>query len=235
MKEDAFSVPTVEDVLRAVQDGDISIARAKELLRLAETGRAFWGDLPARTFSAQLGEDVIPGEVLGKAVEFLNTFRDHHEVNLFLEQVQGTAPTATPHGRQPQGASGPAAGALRVLLRPFARLLGALDYGDRGDESVLFRVDDAFVTLGDLRALEAYDNALDLASAFELLEYADVDEAVSAICGSLGDVFICSRHWSAWSYGTMSAADFHPADESEELGSDIFNALILYAKEKRGV
>ena len=65
MKENEFSVPTVEDVLRAVQDGDISIARAKELLSLAEAGRASRRDLPERTFSAQFGEDIIPGEMLG--------------------------------------------------------------------------------------------------------------------------------------------------------------------------
>lgn len=47
-----------------------------------------------------------------------------------------------------------------------------------------------------------------------------------AVAEALGDALLCSRDWSAWSYGTMSEDDFSPAWEDNEFVDGIVDAVM---------
>ncbi len=47
-----------------------------------------------------------------------------------------------------------------------------------------------------------------------------------AIADSLGDIYVCSRVWSAWSYGTMSEDDFAPAADDDDVLDNLVDAAI---------
>lgn len=38
-----------------------------------------------------------------------------------------------------------------------------------------------------------------------------------ALAQALGDTYVCGRVWAAWQYGTMTADDFQPAAECDEV------------------
>lgn len=52
------------------------------------------------------------------------------------------------------------------------------------------------------------------------------ERVMDAIAEALGDAYDCTRHWSAWGYGTMSQDDFSlVADDSDRIG-EIADAAI---------
>jgi len=46
-------------------------------------------------------------------------------------------------------------------------------------------------------------------------EPVDVERITDTVSEHLGDIFACTRVWSAWQVGTMTQDDFTPADETE--------------------
>ena len=48
---------------------------------------------------------------------------------------------------------------------------------------------------------------------------------IEEVAGCCGDMYWCDRMWSAWSYGTMSQDDFHPAEECDDFISDVAKAV----------
>lgn len=63
------------------------------------------------------------------------------------------------------------------------------------------------------------------------------DAVCDAVTEALGDAYDCTRAWSAWGYGTMSAADFsavvHDGDRVAEIAQaavDAYRAAIAEAK-----
>lgn len=52
---------------------------------------------------------------------------------------------------------------------------------------------------------------------------ATADDSDAELDRLLADVYACTRVWEAWSYGTMTEADFEPAAET-----DIREALIAW-------
>ncbi|MEQ6332964.1 hypothetical protein [Sphingobium sp. MK2] len=54
----------------------------------------------------------------------------------------------------------------------------------------------------------------------------DRDRLADALYDSLNSVYDCTRVWEAWSYGTMTANDFHPTQErAGEIADEIIGAL----------
>lgn len=54
----------------------------------------------------------------------------------------------------------------------------------------------------------------------------DRDRLADALHESLNSVYDCTRVWEAWSYGTMTANDFHPTqDRAGEIADEIIGAL----------
>lgn len=53
------------------------------------------------------------------------------------------------------------------------------------------------------------------------------NQVKDAIRDHLHDVYLCSRVWEAWSFGTMTADDFYHAADDEEFISEIADAAIL--------
>lgn len=45
-----------------------------------------------------------------------------------------------------------------------------------------------------------------------------LEAAKESLADGLSEITqVCTRDWSAWSYGTMTEEDFHPADQDDEL------------------
>ena len=57
------------------------------------------------------------------------------------------------------------------------------------------------------------------------------EELREAFAQNLSDTYVCSRVWSAWSYGTMSEDDFSPASECDEL----LDSLVQAVRQKVGL
>ena len=56
-------------------------------------------------------------------------------------------------------------------------------------------------------------------------------ELIDSINTYLGDtVYVCTRVWVAWNYGTMSRDDFHLASEDENVASDIADIVMKAIK-----
>ena len=55
-------------------------------------------------------------------------------------------------------------------------------------------------------------------------EAVDVERIADTVRDHLGDIFACTRVWSAWQVGTMTQNDFTPADETE-LADEIATAV----------
>lgn len=43
----------------------------------------------------------------------------------------------------------------------------------------------------------------------------DIEIVEKVLSGWLSDEFYCTRHWSAWDFGTMTRQDFVPIDVNE--------------------
>ena len=56
------------------------------------------------------------------------------------------------------------------------------------------------------------------------------EELREAFAQNLGGTYVCTRVWSAWSYGAMSEDDFYPASESD----DLLDSLVLVVRQKAG-
>lgn len=60
-----------------------------------------------------------------------------------------------------------------------------------------------------------------------LVEKVDPKEYLkSQVAEALGDTLVCTRAWSAWSYGTMSEEDFYSAHEDDELVNSIVESVL---------
>jgi hypothetical protein len=84
--------------------------------------------------------------------------------------------------------------------------------------------------IGDIRGLKHQIHALE----GEVLGYKKILDALpeqepvalrDALAETLGGIYGCSRHWSAWNVGTMSQRDFYPAAESDELLDELVQAV----------
>ena len=53
-----------------------------------------------------------------------------------------------------------------------------------------------------------------------------LDKLKDTLKDELGDAMYCTRCWSAWSAGTMTEADFVPANEENDAIDDIVTAMI---------
>ncbi len=54
-----------------------------------------------------------------------------------------------------------------------------------------------------------------------------LEEAIrDAVAAHMTSLYVCSRVWSAWSYGTMSQDDFRPAGEDDEVIQGITDGVL---------
>lgn len=51
------------------------------------------------------------------------------------------------------------------------------------------------------------------------------------VADNLGDTYCCTRVWEAWSVGTMSQSDFHPAADDEDVTFDMADAILAVLPE----
>ena len=54
------------------------------------------------------------------------------------------------------------------------------------------------------------------------------DELAELLASEIpNDIYACTRVWEAWSYGTMSADDFVPANEESDLLAEVADAILV--------
>lgn len=59
------------------------------------------------------------------------------------------------------------------------------------------------------------------------------EELRAAIADALeGNVYVCTRVWSAWAYGTMGEDDFRPASKDDDAVDSITEAVIALMAKK---
>ena len=88
------------------------------------------------------------------------------------------------------------------------------DYNGWNDDGVIIRrkgLKDVMVHKDDLVLVEKVDQQ---------------DYLKLQVAEALGDTLVCTRTWSAWSYGTMTEEDFFPACEDGVLVDSIVETVI---------
>lgn len=108
----------------------------------------------------------------------------------------------------------------------------AAGYVEFGSVQAVQALVQQFVRDAGLVPVEAYNrlNELNEINAARILALISSNEAKhhqlrDALAQALGSTYVCGRAWSAWQHGTMTADDFTPAAECDELLSELVAAV----------